>query len=244
MKRKAFLLAGVWIALTATTLVKVVAQQSSTLATVTLYAPLKYRDDQNRATLDFQLAAFGSRRGHWDVGYGFLYAGEEFDWFQSSAGQDNRSVIKDLGEHAWTDSFLVPEVEPVPKLGPGEQRHVTIDTSGADGADGAPGSPGARGVDGAASQPAAMRFPNTDADGVVRPPSVPDVARELPRRPKHDGKPKVDPMFVRAVVGHLYVIHVVDEVRDFYALFRVESLQTGDNCTISWKLIEAPTPSR
>ena len=50
-------------------------------------------------------------------------------------------------------------------------------------------------------------------------------------------------MFVRAVLGHIYVIHVVDDVRDFYALFRVENLQKGDQCTISWKLIAPPKPA-
>jgi hypothetical protein len=91
----------------------------------------------------------------------------------------------------------------------GEQRHISIDTSGADGADGA------------------------DAVGIVRP-------RPGASRPKNDGKPKVDPLFVKAVSGHLYVIHVVDDVRDFYALFRVEALERGDNCVISWRLITAP----
>ena len=189
-----------------------VQQPTTGVWTVTLYSPNKYQHDQSRALFDFQLGILAQRHGHWDVGYGLLYAGEEFDWFQSSAGQDNRSVIKDLGEHAWTDGLAVPTVEPLVKLKPGEQRQITVDTSGADGADGAPGA---------------------DGDGVVR-------QRVGPQRPKNDGKPKVDPIFVRAIVGHLYVIHVVDDSRDFYALFRVESLQRGDNCTISWKLIEAP----
>ncbi|MFZ0751948.1 MAG: hypothetical protein WAM70_21490, partial [Pyrinomonadaceae bacterium] len=61
-----------------------------------------------------------------------------------------------------------------------------------------------------------------------------------PRGPKRDGKPKIDPMFLRAVVGHIYVIHVVDDTRDFYALFRVEALSKGDGCTISWRIIPAP----
>ncbi len=55
-----------------------------------------------------------------------------------------------------------------------------------------------------------------------------------------DGKPKVDPIFMKAIVGHLYVIRVVDETRDFYALFRVDALERGDSCTISWKLIPEP----
>ncbi len=57
---------------------------------------------------------------------------------------------------------------------------------------------------------------------------------------RHNG-PKVDPAFTRAIVGHMYVVHVVDEVSDYYALFRVDALEDR-TCTISWKLI--PTPQK
>jgi hypothetical protein len=210
---------------------------SPEISSVTLYAPLKYKHDQSRAVFDFQGGARPARSwGRWDLGYGFLYAGNEFDWLQSSSAQGHRTVIRELGKHDWTDNFTVPEVEPMPKLKPGEQRRIGVDTSGADGADGADGLPGARGEDGA------------DPDGVVRSrpthdPSVPVVPSRRPSRPKHDGKPKIDPLFVKAIPGHMYVIHVVDDVNDFYALFRVEALETGDNCTISWKRITAPTTS-
>lgn len=208
-------------------------ETSSEISTVTLYAPLKYKQDQSRAVFDFQGGARPGRLGRWDLGYGFLYAGEEFDWLQSSSAHGHRSVIRDLGKNDWTDNFTVPEVEPLAKLKPGEQRRIGVDTSGADGAD---GLPGARGEDG------------PDADGVVRSkpthdPSLPVVPSRPPSRPKHDGKPKIDPLFVKAIPGHMYVIHVVDDVNDFYALFRVEALETGDNCTISWKRITAPTTS-
>jgi hypothetical protein len=67
-----------------------------------------------------------------------------------------------------------------------------------------------------------------------------DGAPAKPSRPKHDGKPRVDSLFAKAIVGHVYVIHVVDDSRDFYALVRVEALEKGDNCTVSWKLIPEP----
>jgi hypothetical protein len=131
--------------------------------------------------------------------------------------------------------FTVPVIEPLPKLKPGERRRVSIDASGADGADGEPGRPGARGADG----------DGVVRDDVMREPAArdlenPDIPQASLPRPKRDGKPKVDPMFVKAIVGHMYVIHVVDETRDFYVLFRVESLERGDNCTISWRRIEPP----
>jgi hypothetical protein len=195
----------------------VTSQVEQTTQTITLYSPNKYQHDMNRALFDFKTAALALQRGHWDLGYGLLYVGDDWDWFQVSANRADRSVVKDLGKFSWDESFEVPVVEPFPKLKDGEQRQVSIDASGADGADGAPGA---------------------DGDGVVRArPS--EIARST--RPKNDGTPKVDPIFVKALIGHMYVIHLVDDTRDFYALFRVEALERGDNCTISWRLI--PTPA-
>lgn len=199
---------------------------------VTLYSINKHRGQQRNFCIHFQSVVVGRSPRPCDLRYGSLYVGNDLDWFESSGAQGNRSVIKDLGPKNWDQSFRVPVVEPLPKLKPGEQRNITVDASGADRT---PGAPGARGQDGA------------DADGVVRSRSTDDeqviVVRAAPSRPRHDGKPRVDPMFVKAVVGHVYVIHVVDDVRDFYALFRVEALERGDNCTISWQLIQAPRTS-
>jgi len=192
-----------------------VSAQQPQESSVTLYSVNKHRGKQLKSCVNFKVAPTGSLRAPCDLRYGALYAGDNLDWFESSGAAGHRSVIKDLGEQTWNTYFEVPAVEPLPKLKPGEQRHVTIDTSGADGADGAPGA---------------------DGDGVVRPRPRPATDQ----RPKHDGKQKIDPMFVKAVLGHIYVIHVVDDSRDFYVLFRVEALERGDNCTVSWKLIPAP----
>jgi hypothetical protein len=184
---------------------------------VTLYGLNKHPNDNGRALFSFKTGAFGP---DWDLNYGALYVNEEHDWFQVSTAEGVRSAFRDLGAHDWTDSFSVPVVEPFPKLKEGEERVVTVDASGADGADGVEGAPAA------------------DADGVVRPRVKPQTAR--PSRPKHDGVPKVDPIFVKAAVGHIYVIRVVDEDEDFYVLFRVDALARGDNCTISWKRVTPP----
>lgn len=45
---------------------------------------------------------------------------------------------------------------------------------------------------------------------------------------------------VKAVVGHLYVVHTKDRDSDHYALFRVEALEPGTSVTISWKLVRSP----
>lgn len=182
---------------------------------VTLHS-LNRHQNYDSAFLDFKTGALG-RFG--DLNYGALLVNEDHDWFQVSAQPDARTAFRDLGAHDWADSFEVPVVEPFPELKEGEQRTFRVDASGADGED------GERGADAA------------DADGVVRPKPRPAPP---PRRPKNDGVPKVDPIFVKAQVGHMYVIRVVNRGEDFYALFRVESLERGDKCTITWKRVPAP----
>lgn len=213
----------------------------------TLYSPLQYNHDQSRAFFDFQKGEVAKRGAPWDLAYGLLRAGEEFDWFQSSSSFGNRSVIKDLGRLEWTSRFDVPAIEPLPKLKTGERRMVTVDVSGADGADGGRGRDAALGRDGWADPdnagPSKVPVTDIDATGVIRPNRGPDPAPQIAPspKPKRDGKPRIDPMFVKAVVGHMYAIHVVDDSRDYYVLFRVEALTRGDNCTISWRL--APSPA-
>jgi hypothetical protein len=203
------------------------SQPSQTLTQTTLYSPNKYRTERRMSCLMFGIGGSLSRSSHCDLSYGLLWAGEDFDWFQAASGEGDRSVIRDMGLVDWQAKFIVPVVEPLPKLKPGEQRQITIDVSGADGADGRPGRPGENGING---------------DGSVTRISHPEQTQPLENvaRPRRDGKPRIDPMFVKAISGHLYVIHVVDDRRDFYALFRVDALERGDNCTVSWKLIPAP----
>ena len=69
---------------------------------------------------------------------------------------------------------------------------------------------------------------------------ISEMSSESPRKPKREGQVRTSSNIIKAVLGHMYVLHVVDDQRDFYALFRIESLQRGDNCTISWKLIPPP----
>lgn len=45
---------------------------------------------------------------------------------------------------------------------------------------------------------------------------------------------------LKAVVGHMYVVHTKDIDDDHYALFRVEALEPSESVTISWKLITSP----
>ncbi len=44
-------------------------------------------------------------------------------------------------------------------------------------------------------------------------------------------------IMVKAVVGHMYALHAKNSESDYYVLFRVESIERGNHCTISWRLL-------
>ena len=201
--------------------------------TGTLYSPYKYPNQKRELCLNFQTGFDTAKFGPCDVRYGFLGINNDFDWLQVSMGQKDRTVIRDIGEHNWNDRFEVQAMAALPKLQPGEQRTVNISADGADGATGAHGA-----SDAARSDPGSgvihaneIQLDSRNQRPVIWAPAAP--------RPKQDGKPKVDRAFVKAVVGHMYVVHVVDEVSDYYAMFRVDALENGA-CTVSWKLIPPP----
>lgn len=60
----------------------------------------------------------------------------------------------------------------------------------------------------------------------------------VPALPAYD-KPTREPS-VKAVTGHMYLVHTKDSELNQYALFRVENLDPGKSVTISWKLINSP----
>jgi hypothetical protein len=64
---------------------------------------------------------------------------------------------------------------------------------------------------------------------------------EVPALPAYQ-QPTREPS-VKAIVGHMYLVHNKDRDSDHYALFRVEALEPGVSVTISWKLIPAPEPT-
>ena len=183
------------------------AQDSSETRTMTLYSPIP-KDDSSRASVYLDTAAYAGQNKVGDVGYGFLWSGDERDWFKIPISDVNRGVIKDLGPHGWGDNFTVPWLKPLAKVKPGERRQLI------------------------------------DATAHGRVVDISDLYEEPSGKSKREGKlitrTRTTPDLIRAVLGHIYVVHVVDDSRDFYALLRVEALQRGLNCTISWKLVPSP----
>ena len=68
------------------------------------------------------------------VGVPMIHYGNRFgvnwDIFAISGHEQDQTRGVDLGELEWSDEFRVPEIEPWPKLQPGEQRHITVNASG------------------------------------------------------------------------------------------------------------------
>jgi hypothetical protein len=167
--------------------VTVTAKGSPTEQTVTLYSFMKYKSDYSRSAFSFERASFVYGKG-WDLLYGSLSIGDDLDWFSASTATDNRSLIRDMGEINWFDSYKVPVITPLPKLEPGKQRTIKVDSSG-------------------------------------------DTGKAWAEK---------NGIFVKAIVGHMYAMHVKDTDSDYYALFRVEAINPGDSCTISWRIVASP----
>jgi hypothetical protein len=219
--------------------------------TATLYSPFKYPTLNRVSCLNFRSGLSSRLSDPCDLRYGIIRFNSDWDWFQSSTTQGNRSVIKDLGALSWSDKVRVPVVAALPKLKPGERREIRVPASAAARArgtntaatattgrvaSGPAGDPGPNGFI-AVGDPQNGRFIAATQPLPVVVPATPPAP---PRQPKND-KRKTDSLAVQAVVGHMYVIYVVDDVNDFYALFRVESVDRGNSCTVSWRLTPTPT---
>jgi hypothetical protein len=60
----------------------------------------------------------------------------------------------------------------------------------------------------------------------------------VPSLPAYE-EPEREPS-VKAIEGHIYLVHSRDRDNDFYALFRVEKLLPGESVDITWKIIAKP----
>jgi hypothetical protein len=159
--------------------------------TFTLYPPddsVTHKYDEIRACFSFKRGAIRtSMQEDWDLGYSFLKISDQ-DYLQVSAGNEQRSVMKDLGKHTWADSFKVPFLRPLPEVEEGQQRVIGVDSS---------------------------------AD-------------------THKQWAATNGIFAKAVAGHIYAAHIKTSSADFYVLFRIEELEQGKECTISWKVVAEP----
>ena len=76
----------------------------------------------------------------------------------------------------------------------------------------------------------------------VVPASVETITGKMTFNYKAGGPAQVSPenVLVKAIIGHIYVVHTKTDKIDRYAMFRVETIDPKGVCTISWKL--APSP--
>jgi len=225
---------------------RVLAQQSHVQAPVTLYAVVKYGDEQHQHCLSLATGIPGvatSKHEPCNLSYGFMSMGNDSDWFRTAVIDGDRSVIKDLGVLDWNSRYQVPVIAALPKLAPGEHRQITIDFTGA-GGDTPPVARDSRDLSPASRRANETLPENSSIYASMQPGDDDFVPRPYTPKKKHVERPTTDPKFIvaKASLGHIYVVHVADEVNDFYALFRVDALDKGDHCTISWQMIPAPDP--
>ena len=240
------------------------------MMTVTLYSPAKYKLtnapplpsgragwDVTRAYFDFTVGEFRAF-GKYDLSYGTLSDGHD-DWFVVGIGDDERTVIKDLGQLGWNEKFKAPIIPPLPALKPGEHRYIT--THGKGPSQGLPsgirGAPSARDqfidvpLNGLPEVPESNAGAGRMSEPLLpqsppRPQSKPSKAgvgnfeMSIAIGPKNSKRSRPAPLLARVVLGHLYLIHVVKAQSDFYVLVHVDGLVPRDNCTISWKRIPSP----
>jgi hypothetical protein len=107
------------------------AQQSATLYALKITESKTIEDSKSYLSFEYGVRGsveptMGGRQ--WDLGYGLLAINDE-DWFAVSHGDEDRSVIKDLGELDWTDSVVIPVLKPLPALEKGQSRDITVDAS-------------------------------------------------------------------------------------------------------------------
>lgn len=201
----------------------VLCQKNETeLKTVKLFSVFNFDNSFNDAFVNKGCFSFVSEtvncKTH-DLIFGNRRSGNDWDWFEAS-GSGSRNKIVNLGKLDWADNFLIPVVEPYPKLKKNENRSVTIDTSGAKGKDGLPGR-NCRNADGTITE------------------SRTNITAQTSESEVSDKKSDYQP-FVKAIPGNMYLLRIKDDNNDFYVLFRVDELERGHQCTISWKRIDAP----
>ena len=211
--------------------------------------------DVTRAYFDFTVDEFRAL-GKYDLSYGTLSDGQD-DWFVVGIGDDERTVIKDLGQLGWNEKFKAPIIRPLPALKPGEHRYITTNGKGL--SQGLPS--GIRGAPSARDQfidewwnigpprdsiNRDINQMNIDRQPQATPQSKPSKAgagnfeMSIAIGPKNSKRSRPAPLLARVVLGHLYLIHVVKAQSDFYVLVHVDGLVPRDNCTISWKRIPSP----
>ena len=183
-----------------------------------------------RSCINLVTFAQGCRGGEM-LSYGNRF-GVNWDIFSISGPRDSQTRMVDVGKFDWTDNYEVPWVRPWKKLQPGEQRHITVNTSGADGADGLPG----KNADG--TYPAVT--PRPKREGFGDKPVAQQASSTIKTDDGEEYASNYTP-FMQIEKGHLYAVRVINAANDFYLLIHADDVVRGDKVVISLKKVDGPT---
>jgi hypothetical protein len=76
-------------------------------------------------------------------------------------------------------------------------------------------------------------------------PSPKDKPREITvdaSADTHQKWAKATHNMAKILQGHMYALHVKNDIDDSYVMLRVDELKQKKRCTISWRLIPSPQP--
>ena len=235
LKNLFLLFASMMFVLIATSIA--LSQTDKQIQKFTLYAPSKNRETDQQFCFSFREEKIPDSPLSCELFYGKVIDGVGYNWFNTRYTQTSRSKILDLGEKKWSDSFNVPPIRPLPEWktveskqvinnAKNERRSPLWDASESSGGTQTGGGPN--------------RDPY-DPTKSYEPDNSP-IRKESRTNTRTAKKTIVhyDLAKVRVKIGHIYVIRVFDTNNDFYVLFRVESQEKGDRCTITWRRISSP----
>ncbi len=90
-----------------------------------------------------------------------------------------------------------------------------------------------------------LRWDNPGTIPVLEP--LPPFPKDKPRQitidssgDTHEAWAKSATTVARVLLGHMYELHIKDDIDDFYVLVRVEEFEQNKHCTISWLRIPSP----
>lgn len=159
--------------------------------------------------------------------------------FKINGGKADQTRMVRIGKYEWTDRFTIPYIEPWPVLAEGERRQITVNASGGDGSDGGPGFPGIAAMNGDGSiTPTVVQLPQSPpAKSTPKDYASADITEQVSSRVvKKDGTSRLSGYtpLVKVIKGNIYTVRVIDGVRDYYVLIRVDDVVSGDRVLISF----------
>jgi len=172
--------------------------------------------------------------------------GVNINLFKVAGGKNDQTRMVLVGDHKWTDDFVLPVVEPWAPLAPDEKRSIVMNASGGTGTpggNGRNGSPGVGAVAGMNGDGTLTTFPSSDtvsgSKNYASAPVTLQVSTTVKNQKGMVKNSEYSPI-VEARKGGFYMIRVLEGPHDFYVVLRVDELVAGKAITLSYFKLDLP----